>query len=265
MERMDVTLLIPIALGWLAGLFINYVSDVLPFSRRFSQPVCRHCQASLSWSDYLLLRRCRNCGKMRSLRTWLVQILTTAAFVYFWIFPAERLSIPLTMVVLIYFLSITVIDLEHRLILHPTSMAGAVLGLIVGTFIYSKKYTLLGSLGQSLLGGMMGFGIMFLIYQFGTLIARYRARKMQAAGQADDEEEALGGGDVYLAGVLGLMLGPAIVSALAYGILLGGLVSFLFILALLVRRRYTSEALMTFIPYGPYFILGAFYLLFFLN
>ncbi len=48
---------------------------------------------------------------------------------------------------------------------------------------------------------------MFLLYQFGTLVARFRARKMQAAGQADDEEEALGGGDVYLAGVLGLMLG----------------------------------------------------------
>ncbi|HET6595926.1 MAG TPA: prepilin peptidase [Anaerolineales bacterium] len=262
---MDITLLIPIALGWLAGLFINYVSDVLPFTRRFSQPACRHCQAAFSWSDYLLFRSCRNCGRVRSLRTWLIQILTTAAFIYFWLFPSERLGIPLTMIVLIYFLIITVIDLEHRLILHPTSIAGAVLGLIVGTFIYSKKFTLLGSLGQSLLGGVIGFGIMFLLYQLGTLVARYRARKMQAAGQADDEEEALGGGDVYLAGVLGLMLGPVIVSALAYGILLGGLVSLLFILALLIRRRYTSDALMTFIPYGPYFILGAFYLLFFNN
>lgn len=265
MKGMDLTLLIPIILGWIAGLFINYVSDVLPFTRRFSQPACVRCQTPFSWKDYLLLRSCQNCGKPRSLRTWLVQIVTTAAFLYFWMIPSERLGIPLTMIVLIYFSIITVIDLEHRLILHPTSMAGAVLGLIVGTFIYSKKYTLLGSMGQSLLGGGIGFGIMFLIYQLGTLVARFRARRMQAAGQADDEEEALGGGDVYLAGVLGLMLGPAIVSALAYGILLGGLVSFLFILALLVRRRYTTDALMTFIPYGPYFILGAFYLLFFIN
>lgn len=259
---MNVTLLLPIVLGWIAGLFINYVSDVLPLTRRFSQPVCHACQAPFSWQDYFLLRSCRNCGKGRSLRTWLVQILTTAAFVYFWMYPPERLGIPLTMVVLIYFGIITVIDLEHRLIMHPTSLAGAVLGLMVGTFIYSKKYTLFGSVGQSLLGGVIGFGIMFLLYQLGTLIARYRARRMQAAGQVDDEEEALGGGDVYLAGVLGLMLGPAIVSALAYGILLGGLVSFIFILALLVRRRYSNDALMTFIPYGPYFILGAFYLLF---
>ncbi len=43
------------------------------------------------------------------------------------------------MIVLIYFGIITVIDLEHRLILHPTSLAGAVLGLIVGTFIHSQE------------------------------------------------------------------------------------------------------------------------------
>src|SRR5918996_3304496 len=164
---MNVTLLIPALLGWMAGLFINYVSDVLPVTRRFSQPVCRHCQAPFSWKDYLLLRKCQNCGTSRGLRTWLVQIFSTAAFVYFWMFPSERLGIPLTMIVLIYFSIITVIDLEHRLILHPTSLAGAVLGLIVGTFIYSKKYTLLGSLGQSLLGGLIGFGIMFLFYQLG--------------------------------------------------------------------------------------------------
>src|SRR5215212_4142596 len=227
MVMMDVMLLIPVVLGWFAGLFINYVSDVLPFTRRFSQPTCPECQTPFSWADYLTLRTCRNCGKSRSLRTWLVQILTTASFVYFWLFPSKALGIPL--------------------------------GLIVGTYIHSRTNGLLLGAGRSLLGGLFGFGVMFLLYQFGTLVARFRARKMQAAGQADDEEEALGGGDVYLAGVLGLMLGwPFIWDAILLGVLLGGLISFLFIIALLVRRRYSSDALMTFIPYGPYFMIGAF-------
>lgn len=260
---MDVTLLIPVVLGWVAGLFINYVSDVLPRTRRFSQPTCLKCETPFTWADYLTLRACRNCGKKRSLRTWLVQILAVASFVYFWLFPSKALGFSLGAIVLIYFGIITVIDLEHRLILHPTSLAGAVLGLLVGTLIHSRADGVLVGLGKSLLGGLFGFGIMFLLYQFGTLVARVRARKMQAAGQADDEEEALGGGDVYLAGVLGLMLGwPFIWSALLLGILLGGVISFLFIVALLVRRRYSGEALMTFIPYGPYFIIGAFYVLF---
>ncbi len=265
MARMDVKLLIPIILGWFAGLFINYLSDVLPFTRRFSQPACPECQTPFSWADYLTFRSCEHCGKKRSLRTWLVQILTVVAFTYFWVFPSKALGIPLGMLVLIYFGIITVIDLEHRLILHPTSLAGAVLGLTTGTYLNSRindQGFLLG-LGKSLLGGVIGFGVMFLLYQLGTLVARYRARRLQTAGQADDGEEALGGGDVYLAGVLGLMLGLDFIGlALAWGIILGGLVSFLFILVLLLRRRYSSASLMTFIPYGPYFIVSAFYLLF---
>ena len=259
---MNTILLLPTVLGWIAGLFINYVSDVLPLTRRFSQPACTQCGNTFAWAEYLALRACRQCGRKRSLRTWLVQILSVAFFVYFWLVPSRALGFPLGTIVLIYFGIITVIDLEHRLILHPTSLVGAVLGLIIGTYIYSRKYGLLGGAGWSLLGGLIGFGIMFLLYKFGTLVARYRARKMQAAGQADDDEEALGGGDVYLAGVLGLMLGLPIISALMYGVLLGGLISILFIVALLVRRRYTNEALMTFIPYGPYFIIGASIILF---
>lgn len=259
----DATLLIPILLGWVAGLFINYVSDVLPRTRRFTQPACLQCGAPFTWAGYLSRRACEKCGRKRSLRTWLVQILTVAAFVYFWLVPSKALGFPLGAVVLIYFGIITVIDLEHRLILHPTSLFGAALGLIVGTLLHSRSDGLLVGLGKSLLGGLFGFGIMFLLYQFGALVARFRARKMQAAGQAADDEEALGGGDVYLAGVLGLMLGwPFIWNALLLGILLGGMISFLFIVALLVRRRYSSEALMTFIPYGPYFVIGAFYMLF---
>jgi prepilin signal peptidase PulO-like enzyme (type II secretory pathway) len=170
---------------------------------------------------------------------------------------------PLGMLVLVYFGIITVIDLEHRLILHPTSLVGAVLGLVVGTSIHSGAGGLLAGVGTSLLGGLFGFGVMFLLYQLGTLVARWRTRRMRAAGQSDDDEEALGGGDVYLAGVLGLMLGwPFILRALVIGVLLGGLVSIVLLLSLVLRRRYVSDALMTFIPYGPYFIVGAFYLLY---
>ena len=260
---MDIMLLIPILFGWLAGYFVNYASDVLPLTRRFSQPTCHHCQTPFSWADYLTLHACRSCGKGRSLRTWLVQILAVASFAYFWLIPSKALGFWLGAIVLIYFGIITVIDLEHRLILHPTSLFGAILGLLVGIFIHTKKYGLVAGTGNTLLGALIGFGIMFILYQLGTLVARYRARKMRAAGQADDEEEALGGGDVYLLGILGLMVGAhAILGVFLYGIIFGGIVSFLFIIALFFQRRYSSDALMTFIPYGPYFIIIAFYVLF---
>jgi len=262
---MDFTIVIPILLGWAGGLFINYIADVLPHTRKLSHPICPNCQAQFPWMDYLTLRGCKSCGQGRSTRIWIVQILTVASFVYLWLFPSKALGIPLGMIVLVYFGIVTVIDLEHRLILHSTSIAGAVIGLVAGTYLNSRindNGFFLG-LGMSLLGGVFGFGVMFLFYQLGAILARYRARKLQAAGQADDEEEALGGGDVFLLGVLGLMLGwPIIWDTLLIGILLGGAVSLLFLLLLVVRRRYSSEALMTFIPYGPYFIASAFFKLF---
>ena len=261
---MNITLFFPAVLGWVAGLFVNYASDVLPVTRRFSQPVCFNCQTPFSWTEYLTLRACRKCGTHRSLRTWIVQIAAVASFLYFWLFPPIGLGLSLSLIVLTYFGLIIVIDLEHRLILHPTSKAGAVLGLITGTVIYSKVAAIPSAVLTSILGGIAGFGIMFILYQFGAFVARIRARRMQAAGQGDDGEEALGGGDVYLAGVLGLMLGwPNVILGLTYGVLIGGFVSFLAIIQLLIKRRYAANTMMTFIPYGPSLILGAFYVLYF--
>lgn len=261
---MEITLLLPVALGWIAGFFVNYASDVLPHTRTFSQPICRNCQKALSWTDYLTMRACPNCGIRRSLRTWIVQFAAVASFLYFWLVPPIGLGLTLGLIVLTYFGLIIVIDLEHRLILHPTSLAGAILGLVVGVFIYSKKDSVSAAALTSILGGIAGFGIMFILYQFGAFVARIRAKRMETAGQGSDDEEALGGGDVFLAGVLGLMLGwPNIILGLTYGVLVGGVVSLLAIIQLLIKRRYAQNSLMTFIPYGPSLILGAFYVLYF--
>ena len=261
---MDFTILVPVLLGWIAGLFVNYASDVLPVTRRFSQPVCPNCQTAFSWLDYLTLRTCRNCGTRRSLRTWVVLILSIASFTYFWLFPPHGLGLPLSLIVLTYFGVIIVIDLEHRLILHPTSLFGAVLGLVVGTYLYSKNNGIPSGLLTSILGGVAGFGIMFGLYQLGAFVARIRARKMRAAGQAEDDEEALGGGDVFLTGVLGLMLGwPNIILGITAGALVGGVVGLLALIGHFIKKRYAENSLMTFIPYGPSLVLGAFYILYF--
>jgi hypothetical protein len=50
---------------------------------------------------------------------------------------------------------------------------------------------------------------------------------------------------------------PLIWLCLLYSILLGGLVSLIIILWMVVSGKYKSGALMTFIPYGPYFLIIA--------
>lgn len=264
MDSMSIVLVFFIIIGWAAALFINYAADVLPRMRRFVRPTCQHCEAPYAWIDYMTMRPCRSCATPRDLRTWIVQILIVAVFVYFAVNPPRTLNLPLTLIVVTYFAVLIVIDLEHRLILFSTSLFGAALGLIVGTTIYSQalKMPFLSALGLSVLGGVIGFGVMFLFYQVGRLFSRYRARRLQSTEPEDEDEEALGGGDVYLGGVLGLMLGANfILSALVYGILLGGVVG-LVLLAVLQLGSARKQPLMTFIPYGPFLIAGAFYVLF---
>jgi prepilin signal peptidase PulO-like enzyme (type II secretory pathway) len=104
---------------------------------------------------------------------------------------------------------------------------------------------------------------MLLLYLLGVLFSRIRARRLQRAGQPTDDEEALGAGDVILAAIIGLMLGwPLIWLGLISGILLGGVVSLLLVAWLAITRRYKENALMIFVPYGPYFIVSAFLILY---
>ncbi len=190
------------------------------------------------------------------MRAWIVPIVMLAASIYTWISPSSKLGYLAGMLLITYFGVVFLIDMEHRLILHPTSIFGSVLGLVVGTVSHGITATLLGGLG--------GFLIMLGFYYFGVWFARIRTKRMLAAGQEADDEESLGSGDVILAAILGLMLGwPLIWFGLLLGILLGGFFSLLLVLWLVVTRKYGKNALMLFIPYGPYFIISAFLIIFF--
>ena len=251
---MSITLIVPILLGCIAGYLVNYLADVLPFTRRLSQPTCPQCDVSFTWKDYLSLRPCQN-GHSRKVRLWIVFITILAASIYIWINP-PKIEYLLGMILITYFGVVFVIDMEHRLILHPTSIFGSLLGLIVGTVSHGIKDTLLGGLG--------GLLIMLAFYYFGVLFTRIRTKRMLAMGQEADDEEALGAGDVILVTVLGLILGwPLIWFGLLLGILLGGFFSLLLILWLVATRKYEKNALMLFIPYGPYFIISAFLIVYF--
>jgi leader peptidase (prepilin peptidase)/N-methyltransferase len=74
------------------------------------------------------------------------------------------------------------------------------------------------------------------------------------------DEVALGFGDVNFAGILGLLLGwPGISAGLLFTVLAGGLISLLIILGMLITKKYKA---FTAIPYAPFLILSAFYLLY---
>jgi prepilin signal peptidase PulO-like enzyme (type II secretory pathway) len=252
---MNVSLIIPLFVTIATAISINYLADVLPVTRSFSRPTCPVCGEQFTTRGYLLFQPCTN-GHGRSIRTWIVLIVMLAIGLYLWFSPPEKLGYPLGMILVVYFGLVFVIDLEHRLILHPTSIFGIALGLIAGTIKRGIMPTLLGGLG--------GFLIMLLFYFLGFLFARYRAKRMLKAGQEADDEEALGAGDVILVTILGTVVGwPLIWFGLLTGILLGGAVSLCILAWMVVSGQYSKNALMMFIPYGPYFITSTVVIVFF--
>ena len=216
----SITLIILIILGLLGGLLVNYLSDFLPWRRRLVKPFCLACEAPLTWRDHLLpWRKCPACGKTEPWRTWFVDLAYVIIAVLLWWNAPTVLGPWLGLAVAVYFGVVVVIDIEHRLILHPVSLFGAGLGLLTGTWLRANYYASQGSvagfqflglgsmawvkgLAASLLGGAVGFGIMWVLYSLGDKLVRDMARRR---GQPT-EEVALGFGDVNLSGVLGLML-----------------------------------------------------------
>jgi len=253
---MIIYILVPILLGILAGLVVNYLADVLPFTLRLSRPVCPNpeCQKPFAWTDYLLLRRCKHCSKPRGWRTFAVLLLCIVSALYLWFTHPAKLGYALSFIVLAYLYVVALIDLEHRLVLRPLSVAGLILTAVTGYVLHGWFSTLIG--------GLAGFAIMYIFYLFGKLFTRLRARRL---GQDPKEaEEALGSGDVTLATILGLLLGwPLIWFCLLMGILLSGVVSLLIILGLVITCQYKKKALSVFIPYGLFFLLSAIFLVFF--
>lgn len=258
MKVMTFLVFIPILAGWISGWVVNYLADTLPATRRLSHPACANCGQAYDWRTYLGFGPCPNCQHRGGVRAWIVQVLMICVSLYTWFRPPQRIGYTLSMLMLVYFAVVIVIDLEHRLILHPTSIVGALLGLGVGFWAHGIVPTLLGGLG--------GFAIMLVLYYLGVLFTKFRARRLRAAGQETDDEEALGAGDVMLAGVLGLMLGwPLIWFGLLLGILLGGLIGLILMVVMLIRNQYAQQALMVFMPYGPFFIASAFFIIFLPN
>lgn len=251
-------------LGLLVGVLINLAADQLPRWRRVRRrPFCSYCDQPRPWwawsgtLAYLLFRpQCEHCGAPISWRHPLVEVGTAALFAFLWQRYAGGEQAILLLLYTVYtaiLILILVIDLEHKLILNVVIYPAWLLALL-GSLIhpYPNFYRF------ALLGGVLGFGFLFLIYLLGKLFVRVMGRMRGKPINA----VAFGFGDVRLGGFLGLVLGfPQVLTGILYGIFLGGIISLLywFVQAVILRRY----SLFTAIPYGPFLIVGASVVLFF--
>jgi leader peptidase (prepilin peptidase)/N-methyltransferase len=242
-------IVIPVLCGLLAGIVSNYLADVLPRTRTLTKPVCLACGETRPLTSFLLGAKCPACGKTNAVRYWLVVAFSTILSILVWLFPPGILPYWGSLILLVVFLTIIITDIEYHVILTQMSITAFVVTTAAGWVLHGWLKTLLG--------GVCGFLLFLGLYYFGRLFSRYMSRKREEPV----EEEALGFGDVYMAGAVGLLTGfPYVLSALLAAIVLGGLVSAFVLVISLVRKTY--EAFRA-IPYGPFIITGGIFILYY--
>jgi prepilin signal peptidase PulO-like enzyme (type II secretory pathway) len=251
--------------GLFLGILINSLADNLPpdaEDRRYPprRPRCRNCGHVFPPIYWLALAhwlwrggRCPHCGARRPLRPLVVELASAAALAYLWVWAGgaadgllpEVIRFAGGATVALVFILIVVIDMEHRLILWVVVWPAAIVIGLLG--IITPGHGLV----KTLLGGLAGYGITLGIFLLAEVFSRLLHR---LRGQALDEV-AFGGGDVNLAGIIGLAVGwPGIILSLMIAVLAGGVFSFGYIVVQVIRRRYVPYSA---VPYGPFLVLGA--------
>lgn len=251
-------------LGWLVGGVVNLLADDLPPLGEAEgvgpvrSPHCPRCGAARPGLRALALvrlatgGRCSACGAPDGWRPAIVEAAFALVFaaLTFWA-QGDPLTFLLGAVVVSVYGLICVIDIEHRLILWRTVWVSALALVAVGLLRPDMGWQ------KSLLGGVIGFVLVFGLFLLGQAYGRWVARRR---GEPLDEV-AFGGGDVNLAALVGLTVGwPGVLVALFIGIAVGGVFAIGLIAVQLLRGRYDPHQP---IAYGPFLASGALALFFF--
>jgi len=231
-------------LGLIVGSFSNVCIYRIPRNESIIYPAshCPKCRSNISPKDnipllsYILLKgRCRNCKSKISIQYPIVELLT--GLIYLIVYLTYGLSVQTLIYIILSsaLIIIAFIDLNEQIVPDVISLPGIVIGFIISFFIPYISFI------NSALGILVGGGIILIIGLAGSLIFK---------------KEAMGGGDVKLAAMLGAFLGwRYIVISLFLGFFLGALAGIFLIISKIKSREDT-------VPFGPFIVLGSFITLF---
>ena len=226
-------------LGLIVGSFSNVCIYRIPRNESIVYPAshCTKCHSNIKALDnipllsYILLKgRCRNCKSKISIQYPVVEFLT--GFIYLIIYLIYGLSIQTLIYIILSsaLIIIAFIDLNEQIVPDVISLPGIVIGFIISFFVPYISFV------NSALGVVVGGGIILVIGLAGSVIFK---------------KEAMGGGDVKLAAMIGAFLGwRYILISLFLGFFLGALAGIILILSKIKSRE---DA----VPFGPFIVLGS--------
>ena len=224
--------LIAFAPGLAVGSFLNVVAVRVPLHRSFVSPpsACMDCGHEIMWHDNLpvvswfaLRGRCRACGSHISALYPAVELVTALLVAgCFWKFGLSGSAFVAAFFCLAL-VTVSVTDLEHRIIPNRIVLPAAAIVLAANTALHPSPRWALAALGAS------GF-------LFAAALAYPRG---------------MGMGDVKLALLMGAALGTTVSVAMMIA-MVSALVPGIYLLA-----RHGSAARKMGIPFGPFLALGS--------
>jgi leader peptidase (prepilin peptidase) / N-methyltransferase len=230
------TFIIPLAAvgGLCLGSFLNVVAHRLPAGISLATPpsACPRCDAAIKPYDnvpvlsWLVLRgRCRSCNGSISPRYPLTEALTAALFAAVVAVRGDSRSTWLALIFVAALVTVTRIDLEHRIIpnriLAPLAAAAIILTALIEPHQLPERLLAATAAGGLLLAAALAY------------------------------PGGMGMGDVKLAAVMGLVLGRAVAPALIVALLAGTLAG----IAVMARHG-IQKGRRTAIPFAPFLALG---------
>ena len=212
-----------ILLGLAVGSFLNVCIDRLPGGRSIVSPPsrCDQCQRRLAVADlipvfsYLWLRgRCRYCGAVLPKRLVLVELACGAMLGALYLVFGLEAEFGVAGFWGCLFIVIFVIDLERGLVLNKVVYPSLVVAIVFAALITNLPWLKgVGAMEEwpQIAIAALGGGVGFLFFVWLAVFAAVVLHK-----------EGLGGGDVKLAALLGLVCGfPLILLVIVLGAIVG--------------------------------------------
>jgi leader peptidase (prepilin peptidase)/N-methyltransferase len=226
--------------GLAIGSFLNVLIYRLPRKKKTirERSACPHCgqtipvHLNIPIISFLILGgKCNNCQYPISFRYPLVEFLNAALYVIFLYYDGLTPVLPIHYFLVSSLIVIFFIDLEFQIIPDKITLPGIVIGLTAALFVNPPGII------NALLGFAVGGGALIAVAYLGEWLFK---------------KEAMGGGDIKMAAMMGAFVGWQKVLL----IFLGGAVvgMFVSIAWMLVSKKIRSERV---IPFGPFLALAA--------
>ena len=238
-------------LGSLWGSFANVCIYRLPLKGGVvkGRSFCPKCKKKILWYEnipilsYLILGgKCSKCKKKISTQYLIVEAISIISFLIIYYLFGISLTTILLIILFLSFLIIFFIDLKHYII--PDVLTFPMMALGFFKSFDPNLSPIFPNYINSLLGGIIGYGIIWLLIIFYKKIRN---------------KEGMGLGDAKLLAVIGFWFGWI---SIPFVIFLSSVTALIIVTPDLLKK---SKKLTSEIPFGPYIITGTFIYLLFQN